>query len=314
MEEASELVLDRAHCLDAPSLAGAKAATLARLTDAGIPVPDFFVVSTRAFACHLRHSGLAWPPSDSASPETLRARLSEAPVPEPVARTVESALRLVKPAGGSDAFAVRSSAAEEDSAQSSFAGQFTSFLAVARQDLLEAVKKCWVSYLSDRSVGYRKRRGVPFAQEPAFAVIIQTQVFPRVAGVLFTIHPLTPQGEMAYLEANFGTGESVAGSLATPDGLTISRSTGSVVDRRIGTKRRMTVVDRSTSGSRVVEVDESMQREPAITDSEAEEVFRTGRAIERLLGHPQDVEWAIQGEKLWVLQARPVTGMGRSDD
>jgi phosphoenolpyruvate synthase/pyruvate phosphate dikinase len=314
MEDVLELVLDRTRSLDAASVVGAKGATLARLIDAGIPVPDFFVVSSRAFACHLRQNRLAWPPSESDSPETLRAQISEAPVPEPVARAVDSALGGLMLAGRPSPLAVRSSAAEEDSAQSSFAGQFISLLAVDPQEVLEAVKKIWASYLSDRSISYRLRRGIPFTGDPGFAVIVQTQVFPRVAGVLFTIHPLAPEGETAYLEANFGTGESVAGSLATPDGFTISRSTGAVVDRRIGTKRRMTVVDPGAWGSRVVDVKESMRDEPAITGSEAEEVFRAGKAIEHLLGHPQDVEWAFEGEKLWILQARPVTGMARSQE
>ncbi len=313
MEPAPELVLEIARCLQAPQLVGAKAATLARLIDAGFSVPDFFVVSTNAFASHLSENRLAWPPSNAAEAAALRTQIVKAPVPEKVARSVDTALRRLVALKSSPAVAVRSSAAEEDSAESSFAGQFASNLAVDADGVLESVRNCWSSYLSDRSVSYRQRRGLPFADDPAFAVIVQGQVFSRIAGVLFTVHPMDPGGDVAYLEANFGTGESVAGSLATPDGLTISRSTGKVVETRLGSKRRMTTVSRGSPGSRVVDVEESLQRTPALTDSEAEEVFATGAGIEKLQGGPQDVEWAFEGEKLWILQARPITAFLGTD-
>jgi pyruvate,water dikinase len=263
---------------------------------------------------HLRANQITWPPSDTASPASLGEEIVEAPVPPAVSHAIDSALQRLSGPVGLSALAVRSSGAEENSAQSSFAGQFTSLLAVDPTDVLESVKSCWASYLSSRSLAYRRMRGIPFGGEPAFAVIVQVQVFSRSAGVLFTVHPMDPEGEVAYLEANFGTGESVAGSLATPDGLTISRSTGKVVQRRTGTKRRMTTVSRSSPGSRLVAVAASMQRAPAVTDSEAEAIFRTGRRIEELQGFPQDVEWALEDERLWILQARPITGSPGPED
>ena len=86
----------------------------------------------------------------------------------------------------------------------------------------EALKECWASYLSPKSLGYRAERGIIFSGEPRLAVIVQVQVFSDKSGVLFTVHPLEPRSGTACIEANFGTGDSVAGGLATPDTLGVS--------------------------------------------------------------------------------------------
>ena len=311
MADSPKLVLDSPD-IGTGRIAGAKAATLARLAAADIPVPEFFVVTSPAFAEHLLANGLQWPPTGS--PESLRDQILQAPLPEPVAHAIDSALaRLAGPEKGSKV-AVRSSGAEEDSAQSSFAGQFASLLAVDPDGIFDAVKQCWASYLSESSIAYRRSRGLSLGAEPGLAVMVQSQVFSRAAGVLFTIHPMEPAGDTAYLEANFGTGESVAASLATPDAMTISRSTGKVVRKRVGSKRRMTTVSPGSSGTRVVEVDESMRRTAVLSDDEAESVYRAGRRIEELLGSPQDVEWALDSDQLWILQSRPITVLTPAND
>ena len=301
-------VLGSGESLRAPlHTVGGKAAALARLAGAGIPVPQFFVVTPRAFAEHLSRNGIEWTGSGTDT-ESLREKILGAPVPDEAGAQILKALDEPIATEGQSKVAVRSSGAEEDSASSSFAGQFTSVLSVDPGGLLEAVKSCWASYLSDRSMSYRASRSIPLGQAPGLAVIIQTQIFSLKAGVLFTIHPLEPDGDHAYLEANFGTGESVVGSLATPDGLTISRSDGKVVETIIGTKRRMTSVSPHSQGSSLLEVEASLQRTPVLTDAEAEEVFEMGRRIEELQGLPQDVEWAFDPRGLWILQARPITG------
>jgi pyruvate,water dikinase len=281
---------------------------LARLAQAAIPVPQFFVVSSLAFAEHLSRNGIEW--AGSADAESLREQIFRAPVPNEVGAPLSEALEGLNAVARHSKVAVRSSGAEEDSASSSFAGQFTSVLSVDPSDVLEAVKKCWASYVSDRSMSYRASRGIAIGDLPGFAVIIQTQVFSLKAGVLFTVHPLEPDGDSAYLEANYGTGESVVGSLATPDGMTISRSSGKVVESRIGTKRRMTSVSPHSQGSSLVEVETSLQSSPALTNDEAEEVFEMGRRIEQLQGSPQDIEWTFDTRGLWIVQARPITGFG----
>lgn len=276
---------------------GAKAANLAWLSASGFNVPDFFVVRSEAFARHLSENGLTWPPEP---PEQIVA----AELPGEVAGAITAAYQRL--AAANPMVAVRSSGADEDSAQDSFAGQFDSILGVrSLPNVMEAIKRCWASSVSDRSAGYRETRGIPLGKAPRFGVIVQSQIYPTKAGVVFTVHPMDP--ESAYIEANFGTGESVVASLVTPDGITISRSGGTVVEARIAAKRRMTVVAPDREGSTVVDIEESMQRVPVLTNDEAKEVFRLGMQIEALAGQPQDIEWAIDPQGTWILQARPIT-------
>jgi pyruvate,water dikinase len=150
--------------------------------------------------------------------------------------------------------------------------------------------------------------------EPRFAVIVQAQVFSGKSGVLFTVHPLEPRSDTACIEANFGTGDSVAGGLATPDTITVSRSTGDVVEAHIATKRRMTSVSPESEGTALLELKDHRSTSAVLTDAEARELLQMGLRIERLLGGPQDIEWAYDDGHLWVLQARPVTALSANGD
>ena len=296
---------------------GTKAATLARLAGEGIPVPHFSVVTSAALALHVSENRIPWPsPAEiSRGPEAwpaVRDRIRAAPVPPAVSRPVLRAYDRLSRAAGHRKVAVRSSGGEEDSASASFAGQFDSILSVQGPvGLLEALKACWASVLSDRSLRYRATHGLPLGPVPSFGVIVQVQVLSQRAGVLFTVHPLEATRETAYIEANFGTGESVVGGLVTPDAITISRSTGEVIEAATATKRRMTSVSLESHGSAVVEVETSRRNAPVLTAGEARAILRTGLRIERLLEAPQDVEWAYDARQLWILQSRPITGPGR---
>ncbi|MGH2717616.1 MAG: PEP/pyruvate-binding domain-containing protein [Actinomycetota bacterium] len=290
---------------------GGKAANLAAMAASGLPVPPFFVVTSPAFTQHVAANAIPWPDLDQAAwVAATRQRIRTDPVPGTVATEVTAAyLRLVTDSGR-EAVAVRSSAAVEDGSSASFAGQFSSVLNVSGEvAVLAALRECWASSLSDRSLAYRSTAaapaGGPLPAEAGFAVVIQTQIDARSAGVLFTVHPVDPDSGTAYLEANFGTGESVVGGLVTPDGLTLSREGGGVVDAFVARKRRMTTL----AGGRevLVDVDPSCQEAPVLTDDQAAAVLALGLQVETLFGVPQDVEWAYDDQALWLLQARPIT-------
>ena len=309
-------MLDRQEsCTAALGLVGGKAATLARLAHEGIPVPEFFVVPSTALSLHLEANGISWPGSPDAAWDSeqflgLGSRLRAGPVPPTVSKPVLDAYDRLCRTSGHPMVAVRSSGAEEDSAAASFAGQFASILGVqGHRALLDALRDCWASYLTPKSFGYRAQRRIEVGPEPRFAVIVQAQVFSRKSGVLFTVHPLEPSGDTACIEANFGTGDSVAGGLATPDTITVSRSTGDVLEAHIATKRRMTSVSPESEGTALLEVEDHRSTAAVLTDVEARELLQIGLRIEGLLGGPQDIEWACDDEHLWILQARPITAL-----
>lgn len=300
------VLVDDAAIAHAPEEVGGKAATLARLRLDQYPVPKLFSITTTAFRLHLRQNAmLPHRGGDHAdSPEATRATIDSAPLPDPLIRAIcEAYVTWDEPT-----VAVRSSGVTEDGRSASYAGIFESFLGVRGSSLLlNRMRSCWSSYFNPRVSDYRTALQQPTEEFPLMGVAVQQQIFPARAGVLFTRHPLNPQASLAYLECNFGTGESVVGGLVTPDALTMSRETGEVVSATIPRKELMTVIHPQGRESRTVAVPDSLAPTRVISDAEALELTQLGLKIEGTLGAPQDIEWAIDDAQIWVVQARPIT-------
>lgn len=293
---------------------GGKAACLLRLTGCGIPVPPFFVLSWRALDRHLSFNGINWNPRllEAEGWTSLRQRIAALPIPESVLHPVLDQYGKLTATVGCPQVAVRSSAVGEDSPSNSFAGQYLSILGVSDEEALEeAIKQCWVSYVSDTAVAYRATRGLGLPDHPDLGLIVQAQVFAEKAGVAFTRHPVMPDLASVYIEANFGTGESVVGGMVTPDSVLVSRSRYVVEQYVVSDKRRMTLVAAEAEGSATVEIEPDLRKARVLTDEQAQEVARMAMEIERTFGSPQDVEWAIDGKGVWILQARPITAPGK---
>lgn len=310
------MILSREQAVSAPaSRVGGKAWALARLAGAGLPVPEFFVIASEALEVHLEVNGII--PDPAGEPGTpggwkpVRDAVTAAPMPQELGKVMVRAYENLCSVTGCRRVAVRSSGPEEDSAAASFAGRFASRMGVGSPEgLIHAVKRCWAANFSDAVLDYRSAMGVPAENLPPLAVIVQKQIFSERAGVLFTIHPLEPQMQNLYLEANFGTGESVVGGLVTPDAVTVSRSTGEVVEANIATKRLMTLLAADSERSRLVEVEEPLKAAPALAAEQIAELVRKALYIEELMGAPQDLEWAFDARGLWILQSRPITAGG----
>ncbi|GAA4528691.1 PEP/pyruvate-binding domain-containing protein [Nonomuraea ferruginea] len=269
---------------------GGKAGALGALLRAGRPVPDGFVVPFAVYRAAVRDLGLGRLDGDAAR-RAIEAR--------PVHASVIDALGRGLGELGDPPVAVRSSAAGEDTGQASAAGQHESFLAVrGAGDVGDAVRACWASLFSARAIGYRSAAEPP--GDLAMAVIVQRHLDAEVAGVMFT--PADPDGATE-IEAAFGLGPSVVGGTVTPDSYRVAADgpvTRTVADKRTRLDRR---------GARLVtrDVPARTRDRPAIDDATATRLAELGKEIAAVLGGPQDVEWAIAGGRVWVLQARPVT-------
>ncbi|MFF3335734.1 PEP/pyruvate-binding domain-containing protein [Streptomyces sp. NPDC002888] len=265
-----------------PGTSGGKAAVLARLLEAGLPVPPGFVVPTAAYA--QAADALDFPDTDAVRD---LAGLSPALIDE-----IARALTRIT---GDGYVAVRSSATSEDTAAATAAGQHDTFLGVSGPDqVADAVRKCWASLWSERAVEYRRRQAG--ADSPAIAVLVQRLVDADVAGVMFT-------GTDVRLEASWGLGESVVSGQVTPDSWMLSGST--ITHRSLGTKK--TRIDRDHTRVVTREVEPAGRERFCLTDEEVTRLAEIGRKTADLLGGPQDIEWAISGSQIWILQARPVT-------
>lgn len=303
---------------------GGKGSSLARLAAAGLPVPEGFHVTTAAYRAAVagapRRAILeAAGTVDPERPETheaAAARIAEVfadlEIPAEVADAVRagySGLRLPDLRafhGASDpAVAVRSSATAEDLPGMSFAGQQDSYLNIRGDEaLLRAVRDCWASLWTARAIGYRARHGVP-ADEVTLAVVVQAMIFADAAGVLFTVDPMTGSRDWVVINAAWGMGEAVVGGQVTPDTFLVARR-GDAVESTVSTKEVRTM--RTGSGTRNEPVPAELRDRPSITDVMAADLAALGNHIEGLYEAAVDVEWAVDGGRPFVLQARPITG------
>lgn len=267
-------------------LLGGKAGSLSRLA-ADYPVPPGFAVTAAAWA----------EDSDPAGGRTLPASLAAA-----VASAYARLGRMLNTAEPS--VAVRSSALDEDGAETSFAGQHETYLnVVGVEAVIEAIARCWASARSERAAAYRRRHGL--SSHAGIAVLVQHLVSADVSAVVFSANPVTGSADEVVINASWGLGESIVGGTVTPDTYVVQKRPLRVGSRTVGDKHRMTVP--APAGTREVEVPRFLRARPALTDLQAAEMAAMALALERRTGHPVDVECAYEGSRLFLLQCRPIT-------
>ena len=275
------------------SLVGGKAANLGRLVRAGFPVPDGFVVTTRAYRL-----------ARSESPD---GKLADT-LPSGVAEEVCQAYRAM----GCGRVAVRSSATAEDSAGASMAGQYETFLDVEGDaGLLDAVRRCWAGLDAARALAYLREHEID-AAGVAMAVVVQRLVPADVAGVLFTTNPHDGSHREMLVEAAPGLGEAVVSGQVQPDTLRIDRQTGRVLAAMLGGNHDGAAADNVSGTLRVPAANGTRSvpdtnRQSCLDGRDVYRLWQLGnRALEHF-GSPQDIEWAIHAGRLYVLQSRPIT-------
>lgn len=289
---------------------GGKAANLSRLASAGFPIPDGFVVPVEAFDAFLKENGLAARIADlstslefrdDASLRTFSRRAKELVMAGRIGEGLSKEVRLAVSSGGP--WAVRSSAMAEDLPEASFAGQQDTFLGVGSDEVLDSIKKCWASYWNERAVFYRHDAGVD-GKEGGMAVVVQKMVDALSSGVIFTVDPVTGEDSIL-IESAWGLGETIVSGLVTPDRFVLEKGTMKVKERKVSRKTKEVTL--SSGGKMYADVDEGRQLVPSVGDAEVAAIADLGRRIESSFGSPQDIEWASDGRKLYVLQSRPIT-------
>ncbi len=208
--------------------------------------------------------------------------------------------------------AVRSSAISEDAAEASFAGEHETFLWVQGAEAVSrAVVRCWASLFTPQALSYFRRVGIR-ADETAMGVVVQTMVAAEAAGVMFTLDPVTGDRSQITIEGSFGLGEAVVAGEVTPDRYAIDKVTLEIRSRTLSAKHIAYRFDPEQGEVRLVDVPEKEQQLSCLTDEEALELASLGKRVERALGSPQDIEWAIGPgpsgtREVFLLQTRPET-------
>ena len=292
-------------------LVGGKGANLGEMIAAGFPVPPGFVVTAEAYLDAMEHAGLRdalaeharraaelTPDDLAAAARHARSSVSACTLPACLADDVLGRLDALGP---DVRVAVRSSATAEDSTDTSFAGMNETFTNVRGADVLARITDCWASLFGERVAAYRVDRGL--FDEPAIAVVVEQMVASDRSGVMFTVDP-AERGHVV-IEAAFGLGEVVVSGRVEPDTYHVDRATQTLRDVRIGCQSVQ--ITTGPDGDVLEELDELAGWRRVLTDDEIVQVATLGLAIEQHYGSPQDVEWAFVGDRLFIVQSRPLT-------
>lgn len=305
---------------------GGKGMSLVTMTEAGMPVPPGFVVTTEGYDLFVEEAGIrqsirdqlsALDPTDTTQVDAVSAEIREQlcsrPVPEALRSSTREAYQALQSRFHAPApVAVRSSATAEDLPDASFAGQQDTYLWLCDfDDVAEHIRRCWASLYTSRAIIYRLRNSIP-EDDLSMAVVVQKMVNARVAGVAMTIDPGNGDRSKISIDASYGVGETVVSGTVTPDHIKLDKVTLAAVAEHVGTKELELIPD--PQAQRLVErdVDPERRERLCLDQDELKAVATMAKRAEKHYGVPQDVEWALDadlpaGENLMLLQARPET-------
>lgn len=318
---------------DSIPIAGGKGANLSEIYNAKIPVPPGFVVTAQAYDYFIREAGIKEKMQEFLTTidyentkqldkvcAEIRDLILNSPLPsEMESEIVESynllsaddyslasgtAAQILKRAAEPAFVAVRSSATTEDLADASFAGQQESFLNIkGRQDLLTGIRKCFASLFTSRATYYRHKKGFDHSKA-SLAIVVQKMVDSDKSGVMFSKDP-TQHGENIIIEAVFGLGEGIVSGAITPDTYTVSKKF-EIIDKKIGDKK--IALTRDSAGSQeTVKLTSEKSNSQVLKDLEIKKLAELALKLEKHYNKPQDVEFAIQGIDIYIVQTRPIT-------
>ncbi|MEK6830253.1 MAG: phosphoenolpyruvate synthase [Nanoarchaeota archaeon] len=318
---------------DSGNIAGGKGANLAEIYNLHVDVPPGFVVTAQAYSYFIRKAGLDKKIKDSLKKINyedtaqldkitmeIRNLIVNSAVPKEMEEEIIEAYdalgteepdfkfgdvsKLLKSSSEPLFVAVRSSATTEDLAEASFAGQQDSFMNIkGNKELIEHIKKCFASLFTSRATYYRNKKG--FKHEDAkLAVVIQKMVDSDKSGVIFSKDP-SYKKDNVIIEAVWGLGEGIVSGQITPDRYIVSASL-EILDKFIAEKK--TAITRDSSGKQeVVNLKEQRANAQVLNEREIKKLAEIALKLESHYKKPQDIEFAIEHEEIYIVQTRPIT-------
>ena len=296
---------------------GGKAANLGELTRAGLPVPNGFTVTAGAYFNFIEASNLKEKikfllgkvdiNNSNLLNETsslIKKSIEASKLPDSLAKEIIISYKKLSK-DSSALVAVRSSATAEDLPQASFAGQQSTFLNIkGDQQLLDAIKKCWASLFEARAIFYRVQNDFDHFKV-GIAVPVQKMVQSEVSGVMFTIDPTNNDKRKIVIEAVYGLGETIVQGKVNPDHYEVDKQTFKIVKKELGDQTKQLV--KIGTKTREIPVSKAYRRKQKLNDNKIIELAKLGKKIENHYLFPQDIEWALENDKLYIVQTRPVT-------
>ena len=302
--------LDTPSALD-PAIVGSKAASVADLVQSGATVPAGFSIPANVFtnfisplkddiANALSHVDIQNVPSAFDAANAIFELLKSAPTP---ANLLEAIVDRIS--GETGVIAVRSSATVEDLKGASFAGMYDTFLdATDARSVINRVRDVWASYYTGRAISYRERQGIPH-EAGSMAVLVMKLVDADAGGVVFTRDPRDGTDQIL-INVALGLGEGVVSGEAQADSFTLNSKTFEITNRNVRDKEWM--FTQGTSGStEKTPVPTDKRSSPALSDNQLLATAKAAITIKQASGNDRDIEFAVVGKTVHILQSRPVT-------
>ena len=318
---------------DSGAVAGGKGANLAEIFNLKIPVPPGFVVTAQAYDYFIKKARLDEKIKNilskidyentkqlDESTKQIRELIINSEFPEEMKEEIieayetlsftdydikESEALEILEANSKPVFvAVRSSATTEDLAEASFAGQQDTYLNVkGNEDLIKKVKECFASLFTSRATYYRIKKGFKHEQA-SLAVVVQKMINSDKSGVMFSKDP-NCKSDNVVMEAVFGLGEGIVSGKITPDKYEVSKKL-EILDKKTSDKK--IAMTRNSSGENItINLREEKSREQVLTSHEIKILAEYGLKLEEHYKKPQDIEFAIEEDKIFIVQTRPIT-------
>jgi len=298
---------------DDTEIAGGKGASLGEMTQAGIPVPEGFVILSNAFVRFIEETDLNVEIDavldtvdikevhtvENAS-EKIQALIFSKEMPEDIKTEILNFYKNLN----YKFVAVRSSATSEDSASATWAGQLDSFLNTTEETLLENIKKCWASLFTPRAIFYRFEKELSKAKI-SVAVVVQKMVDSEESGIAFSVHPVTQDENQIIIEAGLGLGEAIVSGLITPDSYVVDKQVFDILDINVNEQTKA-LYKKVNGGNEWKELGEKGKKQ-VLTEKGIIELSKLIVKIENHYGFPCDIEWAKENGSFYIVQSRPIT-------
>ncbi len=314
------------------SSVGGKGANLGEMYNIGLPVPPGFFITAQTYKEFIEETNIKEKIEqilhglDVENTDQLQEKANEVqklivktPIPKKIQEEIVEAYEIICTEEDvnkkSDPLfvAVRSSATAEDLPTASFAGQQATFLNVrGKEELIKAVSLCWASLFTARAVYYREKNNFEH-MKVLISVVVQKMVNSEKSGIMFSVNPSTNNESEIVIEAGWGLGEAVVSGSINPDLYVVDKDTMRIKKKELKKQNWGLFRDPKTGKNIKKEIPPDMEAKQVISDPQILQLAELAKKIEEHYGKPQDVEWAIENNQIYIVQSRAVTTIHKEE-
>lgn len=303
---------------DSIPLVGGKGANLGEMTKAGFPVPNGFAVTVPSYELFLKENDIATkiyeildvtdvedPAQLESAAKKIQKLINTSNFPDDVFKELTKFYRKLSGPFRKALVAVRSSATAEDLPGMSFAGQQATFLNVKGESNLQvAVRECWASLFTPRAIYYRHSNKIKI-EKVGISVIVQKMVQSEVSGIMFSIDPVTNRKDRIIIDAVWGLGEMIVQGSYIPDHYVVQKETFAILSKELNDQKMQYI--KSGQETKEIEVPKKQQDKIKLSDEQIIHLAKISQKLQDHYYYPQDTEWALEDDKLYIVQTRPIT-------